>query len=123
MPNIATTSTACHVAYLDPLTGHGALVCPRPDIDMHAPATPSPVGAGDVLALDRASLHEVDFNAMVDRLIGLGWTLYDDMLAMGETIDGRLVLALYGLDPIHDAPSVDQLAESDLDLQSAAGIA
>lgn len=96
-----TIKFAAHVAYLDPMTGEGLLVRPKP---------------ADDLSLSMVSLHAADWDAAITHLRGLGWepTADDDgspMLA-GTTADGRDIIGLYGLEPITTMPTLAEAAEA-----------
>ena len=75
-----TIEFAAHVAYLDPRTGSGLLVRPKP---------------ADDLSVGMVSLHAADWDHVIAELDRLGWepTEDDDGLPMfdGMTTDGREV--------------------------------
>jgi hypothetical protein len=106
-----TIQFAAHVAYLDPMTGEGLLVRPRPEDD---------------LSLGGVGLHESDWGRVIAELDRLGWepTEDDDGLPMfdGMTTDGREVVGLYGREPITSMPSRMELADADVELGSMAGL-
>jgi hypothetical protein len=108
---VLTVASACHVAHLDPMTGQGLLVLPR---------------VMDDVAWPLGSLHEADWTALLARLRGMGWTLSEEddggPLLVGETVDGRGVLGLYGLDPITSHPTLEECIQADLELCVAAGL-
>jgi hypothetical protein len=107
-----TITYATHVAYLDPMTGEGLLVRPKP---------------ADDLSLSMVSLHAADWDSAIAHLRGLGWepTADDDgspMLA-GITADGREVIGLYGREPITTMPTLAEAAEATEELAKLAGMA
>ena len=107
-----TIQFASHVAYLDPMTGSGLLVMPRPEDD---------------LALgDGVGLHEADWSRVIAELDRLGWepTEDDDGLPMfdGMTTDGREVIGLYCREPITTMPTLAECAEADEELARLAGM-
>jgi len=106
---LTTVARAFHVALLDPLTGDGALVLPRPVDDL-----PCPFGG--------PSAHAADELAILAELDCLGWepTEGED----GERFcvdyclpDGREVVGLYGREPIISTPSLRQQAEAGAELR------
>jgi hypothetical protein len=106
-----TLTFAAHVAYLDPMTGEGLLVRPKP---------------ADDLSLSMPSLHAADWDAAIAHLRGLGWepTADDDgspMLA-GITADGRDVIGLYGREPITTMPTLAGAAGAAEELARLAGL-
>jgi hypothetical protein len=97
---LRTITTACHVAHLDPVTGEGLLVVPRPEYDIDPSS-------------GTASLHAADEQALLRDLDALGFDLTDDedgqpWVAIGQTEDGRRAYGLYGRDPIISAPTVEE---------------
>lgn len=126
MTSVQTVATAAHVAYLNPMTGIGMLVCPRPDDDMRGPAVPGRVVNG-LQTVQRASLHESDRDAIVRRLYELGWTFAEDEsgseIAEGATADGREVLGLLcSAEPIIARPTMEELAAAHGELCSVVGL-
>jgi len=106
-----TIKFAAHVACIDPMTGEGLLVRPKP---------------ADDLGLGMVSLHAADWDAAIAHLRGLGWepTADDDgspMLA-GVTADGRDVIGLYGREPITTLPTLAEAAEATEELARIAGL-
>jgi hypothetical protein len=84
-----TITFASHVVYLDPMTGEGLLVRPKP---------------ADDLSLGMPSLHAADWDHAIAELDRLGWeptegedggVCYD-----GMTTDGREVIGLGCREPI-----------------------
>src|SRR5450756_1280403 len=107
-----TLTFAAHVAYLDPMTGEGLLVRPKP---------------ADDLTVGMPSLHAADWDHAIAHLRGLGWepTADDDgtpMLA-GVTADGRDVIGLYRLEPITTMPTLAEAAGATEELARLAGMA
>jgi hypothetical protein len=93
---------AFHVAYLDPSFGVGMLATPRPDENVW---------------LNAESVHEADWNQAVRSLYRLGWEPLEDdetgeLITEGTTEDGRLVISVYGLEPIVTMPSLAEVAEA-----------
>jgi len=107
-----TITFAAHVAYVDPMTGEGLLVRPKP--------------ADDLSLSDMVSLHAADWDAAMHHLRGLGWgpTADDDgsLMLAGITADGREVIGLYGLEPITTMPTLTELAEAGEELARLAGL-
>lgn len=106
-----TIQFASHVACLDPMTGEGLLVRPKP---------------ADDLTMGMPSLHESGWGAAIAHLRGLGWepTADDDgspMLA-GITADGRDIIGLYGREPITTLPTLAEAAEATEELARLAGL-
>jgi hypothetical protein len=106
-----TLTFAAHAAYLDPMTGEGLLVRPKP---------------ADDLSLSMVSLHAADWDAAIAHLRGLGWepTADDDSTPMlaGVTADGRDVIGLYGREPISTMPTLAECAGACEELASLAGV-
>jgi hypothetical protein len=109
-----TIKFAAHVAYLDPMTGQGLLVMPRPEDD---------------LTLGGVGLHEADWNYAIAELDRLGWEPTEDdedeevgVCYDGDTIDGRAVIGLYGREPVVTMPTIREYAEADEELMRLAGL-
>lgn len=89
---------AAHVAYLEPVTGMGLMVEPRPESDIApAPWVERVTWDGDpVVAL---SLHSADRAHALQRLARAGWTLLegesDSSELAGRTEDGLRAIYLY----------------------------
>jgi hypothetical protein len=106
-----TVTFAAHVAYLDPMTGEGLLVRPKP---------------ADDLSLSMPSLHAAAWDHVIAELDRLGWepTADDDGLPMfdGMTTDGREVVGLYGREPVTTMPTLAEGAEAMHELAHMAGM-
>ena len=106
-----TITFAAHVAHLDPMTGEGLLVRPKP---------------ADDLSLSMVSLHAADWDAAITHLRELGWepTEDEDGLPMfdGMTTDGREVVGLYGREPITTMPTLAEAAGATEELARLAGM-
>ena len=108
-----TIEFAVHVAYLDPMTGEGLLVRPKP---------------ADDLSVGMVSLHAADWDAAIHHLRGLGWEPVEDEdgdgmpMFAGMTQDGRDVIALYGHEPITSEPTPEECRDADEELVRVAGI-
>jgi hypothetical protein len=106
-----TIQFASHVAYLNPMTGEGLLVRPKP---------------ADDLSLGMVSLHESDWHRVIAELDRLGWepTEDDDGLPMfdGMTTDGREVIGLYGREPVTTMPTLTEAVEATEELARLAGM-
>ena len=93
-----TIEFAAHVAYLDPRTGSGLLVRPKP---------------ADDLSVGMVSLHAADWDHVIAELDRLGWepTEDDDGLPMfdGMTTGGRFV-GLCGREPVTTMPRLTECA-------------
>jgi hypothetical protein len=103
-----------HRAILDPLTGHGALVCPTPTEDVK---DPMPVSA--------LTLYEAEWDAAVTDLYLRGWEPldgFDDLpLVAGVSRHGGLVIGLYGRQSIITEPTFDELVAADVMVAERAG--
>ena len=92
---------ACHVAHLDPVTGSGLLVLPRPEDDQ---------------AVGLPSLHGASWDYVLRELDQLGWELAEDedggLCHEGLTPDGREIVGLYGREPITSDPSLEECADA-----------
>ena len=109
---IQTVRYAAHTAYLEPFTGEGLLVLPLPSHDMH---------------VSGPSLHESDWEAVIDDLVANGWQPSEDeetgeWVFDGDTADGRDAIGLYGLDPIIGNPSLDERIRALTELMVLAGV-
>ena len=108
-----TITFAAHVAYLDPMTGGGVLVRPKP---------------ADDLSLGMPSLHAADWDRAIDHLRGLGWEPAEDEDGdetprfAGMTTDGRDAILLRTDEPITSRPTSEECAEADEELARLAGI-
>jgi hypothetical protein len=121
---------AAHTAYLDPLTGVGYLLTPRPGTDVKAPADPLVDAAWSDRLHDHAqpthlSLHGADRQHALTHLGERGWALlYDEdgrIEIAGRTADGREALCIYGA-PTTDNPTLDALDCAIIALDIAAGL-
>ncbi|GAA1579824.1 hypothetical protein GCM10009789_36980 [Kribbella sancticallisti] len=96
---VTVAEFAAHVAYLEPVTGTGLLVMPRPDADVVVPPDSGWVVSrgvdGRVVGL---SLHAADRAHALEQLDLDGWRLLDHEQgltdAAGWTADGRLAVCL-----------------------------
>lgn len=109
-----TITYAAHTAHLDAMTGEGLLVLPHPSDDLRAP---------DGLP----TLHEADWDGVMHDLDRGGWQLAEDededgWAVVGETVDGRTVLALYGREPVTSMPSMAEQANALAALSVLAGM-
>ena len=106
-----TIKFAAHVACIDPMTGEGLLVRPKP---------------ADDLGLGMVSLHAADWDAAIAHLRGLGWepVADDDELPMfaGMTADGRDACLLRADEPITSEPTPEECRDADEELVRVAGI-
>ena len=106
---IQTVRYACHTAYLEPFTGEGVLVLPRPADDMHM----------------TGSLHESDWEAVMDDLTANGWQPSEsetgEWVFDGDTAEGRDAIGLFGLDPIISDPSLEEMGRASAELLALAG--
>ncbi|HZX07905.1 hypothetical protein [Kribbella sp.] len=127
---------AAHTAYLDPLTGIGYLLAPRPDSDVAAPADPLVEAAWSERLHDlerpvHLSLHGADRQYALAQLGEHGWeVLYDEdgqAEIAGTTADGREALCIYGQPTLEDPPldaidcaiiALDIAADLDLDAET-----
>ncbi|MFG1905741.1 hypothetical protein [Kribbella sp. NPDC048928] len=115
--DVTIVEFAAHTAYLDPLTGVGYLVAPRPETDVDALIDPLVEaawserleGAGGLKPL---SLHAADRERALSHLSELRWALlYNEdgnVETAGRTTDGREALCIYG-DPETPDPSLDAI--------------
>lgn len=109
-----TIRFAAFTAHLDPMTGQGLLVMPRPEDD---------------LSLGGVGLHEADWNHVIAELDRLGWEPTEDdedeevgVCYDGDTIDGRAVIGLYGREPITQLASMRECGEASQELMRLAGL-
>lgn len=109
---------ACHVAYLDPMTGSGLLVRPNPEDDIATPVKPGEIP-------QCFSMHEADWNSTIRDLYARGWEPSDDGedgLALDSMMpDGREVIGLYGRDSVIEKPTIEEIAASFAELRKLAG--
>jgi hypothetical protein len=128
--DVTIVEFAAHTAYLDPLTGVGYLVTPRPGTDVEAFADPLVEAAWSErlnapLRTEHLSLHAADRNRALSHLEGLGWRLlYDENGAIetaGRTADGREALCIYG-DPSAGEPTFEAIDCAVLALDIAANL-
>lgn len=117
---------ACHVAVLDPMTGSGLLVLPRPGDDVALPTTEAPARTSGAYAPVSEWLHDADFAAVLADLDRRGWEPLEDdgggMLHEGWTEDGREVVGLYGSDPIQSHVFIEEVAQAHVELHAAVGL-
>lgn len=115
--DVTIVEFAAHTAYLDPLTGVGYLVAPRPDTDVGALVDPLVEAAWSERLEDpgragHLSLHEADRAQALSQLAELGWALlYDEeggVETAGRTTDGREALCIYS-DPATPDPTLDAI--------------
>jgi hypothetical protein len=128
--DVAVVEFAAHTAYLDPLTGTGYLVTPRPTTDVPAPQGPL-VEAVWKDCLDGQnrpaglSLYDADRRSALEHLATEGWEpLLDetgDMEEAGWTTDGRRAVCLYAM-PAAGEPCVEALHRALLALDIASGV-
>lgn len=128
--DVTIVEFAVHTAYLDPLTGVGYLVMPRPETDVAAFADPLVEAAwaerlNPSAGTEHLSLHGADRARALSHLAGLGWAfLYDEdgqIETAGTTTDGRQVLCIHG-DPTGDDPTMDTLDCAIIALDIAANL-
>jgi len=108
--DVTVVEFATHTAYLEPVTGMGVLVVPRPDVDITAADdwcaswNDGPAVGLSVQAADRANALQV--------LAAAGWTLLeaaDGALQLaGHTADGCPAVCLYA-----DRTTYEQLLAED----------
>lgn len=128
--DVTIVGFAAHTAYLDPETGTGYLVAPRPETDVAALQDPLVEAAwsaqlGDLGATPPLSLHAADRRRALSRLEQMGWCLLRDeggaVERAGRTADGRLALCLYGPSTV-EQPTLDALDRAVIALDIAAGV-
>jgi len=111
---VETIAYACHTAYLNPLTGSGLLVRPRPELDLRTTGL-------------APSLHEADWNHAMRDLDARGWEPTESergAIAVDSYMpDGREVIGLHGRHPIIAEPTIEQELESFAELRRLAGSA
>jgi len=110
---VQTLTSATHVAHLDVFTGLGLLVLPAARSDLYADGM--------------TSLNAAGWDSMMRELKAHGWEpLEDDETALpvlaGQTPDGRPVVALYGLEPLQEEPSLEAMAQADASLRALVGL-
>lgn len=114
--DVTVLEFAAHTAYLDPVTGTGYLVTPRPQNDVPAPEDPLVEAAwSDCLgghAPAGLSLYDADRRDAFEHLACEGWEpLLDEdggIEEAGWTTDGRRALCLYAM-PTGGEPCVEAL--------------
>lgn len=115
--DVTIVEFAAHTAYLDPLTGVGYLVAPRPETDVDALIDPLVEAAWSerLEGFDGSgplSLHAADRQRALAHLSELGWALlYNEdgyVETAGRTTDGREALCIYA-DPETPDPSLDAI--------------
>jgi len=103
--DVTIVEFAAHTAYLDPLTGIGYLLTPRPGTDVGALADPLVEAAWSERLADlerpvHLSLHAADRQHALTKLGRHGWALlYDEdgcIEIAGRTATGRVALCIYG---------------------------
>jgi hypothetical protein len=128
--DVTIVEFAAHTAYLDPLTGTGYLVTPRPENDLAAPEGPFVEVAwserlNDYGRVGGLSLHTADRLQALSHLEQEGWTFLHDERGQvekaGRTTDGRAVLCLYG-SPLVEEPTLDALSRALIALDIAADV-
>lgn len=94
---VTVAEFAAHTAYLEPGTGTGLFVAPRPDTDVVAPGDWGP-DVGRPGTADALSLHAADRAYALQRLARDGWRLLDDERGLiepaGWTPDARPAVCL-----------------------------
>jgi hypothetical protein len=128
--DVTVVEFAAHTAYLDPRTGTGYLITPRPEWDVAAPTDPLVDAAWSGSLRDQGrtqglSLHAADRRSAIGYLAGEGWgPLLDKngrIEQAGRTADGRRALCLYG-PPTAGEPCLEALGRSLMALDIAAGL-
>lgn len=123
-----TIENATHTAIVDPMMGVGVLILPNPDQDVAPISTRRTIetSTGPLQTIDMSSLHMAGWNDIMRRLCAEGWEALEDEdgspTVEGVRPDGSPVYSLYGLDPIHSQPSLDQIAGSGAELRELAGL-
>lgn len=127
--DVTIVEFAAHTAYLDPRTGTGYLVAPRPETDVAAPEDPFVEVAwseqlNDYCRIGGLSLHAADRQRALTQLAQEGWQLLRDELGVaeraGRTTDGRPVVCLYG--ETTEEPTLVALRRALMALGIAAGL-
>jgi hypothetical protein len=128
--DVTVVEFAAHTAYLDPVTGTGYLVVPRPETDVPAPQDPlvEAAWAGCLEAEIHPaglSLYDADRRSAFDQLAGEGWRpLLDEegeIEEAGWTTDGRRAVCLYAI-PAADEPCMEALHRALLALDIASDV-
>lgn len=128
--DVTVVEFAAHTAYLDPLTGTGYLVLPRPESDVPAPQDPlvEAAWASCLEAENRPaglSLYGADRRSAFDELASEGWEpLLDEegeIEEAGWTTDGRRAVCLYAA-PAAGEPCVEALHRALLALDIASDV-
>lgn len=128
--DVTIVDFAAHVAYLDPATGTGYLVVPRPELDIAAlddtllEAARSD-GHADVGRSVRLSLHAADRESALRHLAEDGWApLLDEhgrIESAGRTAAGLEVLCLHGPPPAEE-PTLEAIRCAVIALDLAADV-
>ncbi|MGW7680798.1 hypothetical protein ACWGID_08690 [Kribbella sp. NPDC054772] len=128
--DVTIVEFAAHTAYLDPLTGIGYLLTPRPGTDVAALADPLVEAAWSERLHDlerpvHLSLHSADRERALAQLGEQGWALlYDEegrVEIAGRTAVGRQALCIYG-QPTAENPTLEALDCAIIALDIAADI-
>ncbi|MFG1624725.1 hypothetical protein [Kribbella sp. NPDC049227] len=128
--DVTIVEFAAHTAYLDPRSGTGYLVTPRPETDVAAPEDPLVQAVWsdslhDPGRVGGLSLNSADRQEAFDYLRDEGWLpLLDDQGGIepaGWTADGRQALCLYGT-PTSGRPCLETLSRALMALDIAAGL-
>lgn len=115
--DVTIVEFAAHTAYLDPLTGIGYLLTPRPGTDVEALRDPLVDAAWSDRLHDperpvHLSLHSADREHALAHLGEQGWALlYDEdggVEIAGRTTDRRQALCIYG-QPTVENPTLEAL--------------
>ncbi|MFI7068404.1 hypothetical protein ACIBL3_45975 [Kribbella sp. NPDC050124] len=85
--HVAVAEFAAHTAYLDPVTGMGLLVTPRPEDDVDW----SPEGVAAI----GLSLQMADRTSALETLADAGWTLLEELGEPMHTTDEGRAVCLY----------------------------
>ncbi|GAA1619608.1 hypothetical protein GCM10009789_86650 [Kribbella sancticallisti] len=102
---VTVVEFAAHTAYLEPVTGTGFLVLPKPDDDVPAPTDAFVEVNWSEQSREYSysaglSLHHADWKHALHELDQEGWFLLDDdtgaVEVAGRTSDGRAAVCLCG---------------------------
>lgn len=112
MHHVRRLSTAAHVAFVEHMTGEGALILPMPERDVRL----------DHLS---PSLHEADLEAILVLLDSTGFEPSTDdngeWITSHTTADGLEVVGLYGRDPTISVPTIEEQADAWQELRALIG--
>jgi hypothetical protein len=113
-----TIKTALHEAFCDPMTGEARLVMPRPWDDLDSPAGGESLHTSDGLLILARMQAEWGVVSAYDANDEAG----DPWEHVGYRADGREVVALYGVNPLLDTLTDEEIEAAGAVLDALAGL-